>query len=49
MSTRSLDLCSCGHSREKHDNFDGACKDCKCEVFHRNINTGKLIIEISNN
>ena len=49
MSTRSLDLCSCGHSREKHDNFDGACEDCDCEVFHRNINTGKLIVEISNN
>ncbi|MHA1615329.1 MAG: hypothetical protein ACTSYJ_10825, partial [Candidatus Thorarchaeota archaeon] len=49
MSTRSLDHCSCGHSRENHDNFDGECEDCKCEVFHRNINTGKLIVEISNN
>ena len=49
MSTRSLDHCACGHNREDHDNFNGECEDCKCEVFHRNINTSNLIVEISNN
>ena len=49
MSTRSLDHCACGHNREEHHNFDGECQDCKCEVFHRNINTSNLIAEVSNN
>jgi hypothetical protein len=49
MSTRSLDRCTCGHNRKDHDNFDSECEECKCEVFHRNINTGKPIVEISNN
>ena len=37
MSTRSFDHCTCGHIRESHDNFDGECENCKCEVFHRSI------------
>ena len=49
MSTRSLDHCACGHNREDHDNFNGECEDCKCEVFHRNINTSNLIVKNSNN
>lgn len=49
MSGRSIDHCTCGHNREDHHNFNGECEDCKCEVFHRNINTGNLIVENSNN
>ena len=49
MSGRSIDHCTCGHNLEDHYNFDGECEDCKCEVFHRNINTSNLIVEISNN
>ena len=49
MSTRSIDHCTCGHNREDHHNFNGECEDCKCEAFHRNINTSNLIVEISNN
>lgn len=37
MSTRSLDHCTCGHNRESHNNFDGECEECKCEVFHRGM------------
>ena len=37
MSTRSLDQCTCGHNREEHENFDGECEECKCEIYHRSI------------
>ena len=37
MSTRLLDHCRCGHKRESHDNFNGNCKSCGCDVFHRGM------------
>ena len=44
MSTRSYDHCTCGHSRENHDNFDGECKKCNCGVFHRGMRIQSLLI-----
>jgi hypothetical protein len=39
MSTRSYDHCSCGHIRKRHENFDGECEKCSCDVFHRSMRT----------
>jgi hypothetical protein len=45
MSTRSYDHCTCGHKRENHDNFDGECQKCDCDVFHRGIRMPSLVID----
>jgi hypothetical protein len=37
MSGRSYDYCSCGHIRGGHDDFDGKCEKCRCDVFRRSI------------
>jgi hypothetical protein len=37
MSTSSYDLCTCGHNREAHDDFESECKKCKCDVFYRSM------------
>ena len=45
MSTRSYDHCICGHNRENHDDFEGDCKKCKCDVFHRSIHIHTSLVE----
>jgi hypothetical protein len=37
MSTRNYDHCSCGHKREKHEDFKDGCSKCACEIFHRGM------------
>ena len=46
MSARSFDHCTCGHNRENHDNFNGECEKCKCEVFHRGMRIENIVAKI---
>ena len=47
MSARSFDHCTCGHNRENHDNFNGECEKCKCEVFHRGMRIENIVADQS--
>ena len=43
MSIRNLDHCTCGHNRKNHDDSDGECNKCSCEVFHRGMREMTLL------
>jgi hypothetical protein len=45
MSTRIYDHCRCGHNRVSHDDFEGDCKKCGCDVFHRGMLRHSVIVE----
>ena len=45
MSTRTYDHCTFGHNRKDHEDFQGECENCKCDVFHRSMYIHSLLVE----